>query len=116
MRPRIILMIFAWYCCHPLLHAQTGQYQFSHLDISDGLSHNQVNCILKDNKGFMWFGTMSGLDRFDGYNFKVFRHRQNDSASLTDDYISGMMEGPEGKLWVENSNGKNIYDPVTEKF
>src|SRR5689334_6398784 len=96
--------------------SQSGQYQFSHLDISQGLSHNQINCILKDEKGFMWFGTMSGLNRYDGYNFKVFRHKISDSTSLIDDYISYIFQGPGGKLWLDTRSGQDIYDPTTEKF
>jgi ligand-binding sensor domain-containing protein len=52
------------------LHAQNNSYQFSHLDITNGLSDNQVNCIYKDEKGFMWFGTTSGLNRYDGISLK----------------------------------------------
>ena len=80
------------------------------------MSHNRINCILKDSKGFMWFGTMSGLNRYDGYNFRIFRHDLRDSTSLLDDYISQIMEGPDGKLWVETRSGLNIFDPVTETF
>jgi signal transduction histidine kinase/ligand-binding sensor domain-containing protein/DNA-binding response OmpR family regulator len=112
---RILLTIVA---CTMFLWpaAQTGQYSFSHLDISNGLSHNQVNAILRDNKGFMWFGTMSGLNRFDGYNFKVFRHKIGDSTSLSDDLVNGIMDGPDGKLWINTSGGQNIFDPVTGIF
>jgi ligand-binding sensor domain-containing protein len=66
---------------------QSNQYRFSHLDIGDGLSHNQVNCIFKDSEGFMWFGTGSGLNRFDGYTFKVFKHDSNNKNSVNDDVI-----------------------------
>ena len=59
----------------------------------------------------MWFGTMSGLNRYDGYKFRIFRHDLRDSTSLIDDYISRIMEGPDGKLWVETRNGLNIFDP-----
>ncbi|MEN0054113.1 MAG: two-component regulator propeller domain-containing protein, partial [Mucilaginibacter sp.] len=48
-------------------YAQPDKYQFSQLDINNGLSHNQVNCIYKDRQSFMWFGTSSGLNRYDGY-------------------------------------------------
>ena len=95
---------------------QDNQFQFSRLDISDGLSHNQVNCIFKDSKGFMWFGTLSGLNRYDGYKFKVFKHSAKDTASLNDDFIVNIYEGPGKKLWIETRNGFNIYDPLTEKF
>jgi len=98
------------------LFAQNNAYQFSHLDISDGLSHNQVNCIYKDSKGFMWFGTMSGLNRYDGYTFKVFKHDDNDTNSINDDYIESISDGPENKLWVLTRHGLSIYDPATEQF
>ena len=93
-----------------------AQYQFSHLDINKGLSHNQVNTIFKDSKGFMWFGTMAGLNRYDGYKFKVFKHNLRDTVSLNDDYIINVFEGPEQKMLVQTRLGLNIYDPITEKF
>jgi signal transduction histidine kinase/ligand-binding sensor domain-containing protein/DNA-binding response OmpR family regulator len=92
------------------------EYQFLRIGTANGLSHNRINCILKDSKGFMWFGTMSGLNRYDGYRFRIFRHDLRDSASLIDDYISRIMEGPDGKLWVETRSGLNIFDPLTETF
>jgi signal transduction histidine kinase/ligand-binding sensor domain-containing protein/CheY-like chemotaxis protein/AraC-like DNA-binding protein len=98
------------------LRAQNNQYQFSHLDINNGLSHNEVTCILKDSKGFMWFGTLSGLNRYDGYKFKIFKHSVSDTTTLSDDYIVSITEGPGNKLLVETRNGFDIYDPATEKF
>ncbi len=95
---------------------QTGQLRFNQIDIYDGLSHNQVNCIFKDQKGFMWFGTFSGLDRYDGYSFKVFRHDIRDTTSLIDSYISEIYELPENKLWIQTRTGSNVYDPATESF
>jgi signal transduction histidine kinase/ligand-binding sensor domain-containing protein/DNA-binding response OmpR family regulator len=96
--------------------AQGSQYQFSQLDISNGLSHNQVNCIYKDSKGFMWFGTMSGLNRYDGYSFKVFKHEANNKNSLIDDFIQNIYEGPDQNLWLATRGGFCIYNPVTEQF
>nr|WP_294945040.1 hybrid sensor histidine kinase/response regulator transcription factor [uncultured Mucilaginibacter sp.] len=98
------------------LYAQNNEFQFSKLDITNGLSHNQVNCVFKDSKGFMWFGTLSGLNKYDGYRFKVFKHITGDTTSLNDDFILTISEGPEGKLWIETRNGYNIYDPQTERF
>ncbi len=66
------------------LFPQTEPYNFSKLDIFSGLSHNQVNTILKDPEGFLWFGTMSGLDRYNGYSFKVYRSNPDVSSSLVD--------------------------------
>lgn len=96
--------------------AQSEHYNFSRLDIYNGLSHNQVNAILKDPNGFLWFGTMSGLNRYDGYSTKVFRNKRNDSTSLIDNYISSLYELPEKKMWVMTRNLPCIYDSRTEKF
>lgn len=96
--------------------AQNNEFQFSRLDISNGLSHNQVNTMLKDSKGFMWFGTLSGLNKYDGYKFKIYKHIEGDTTSLNDDFIVSIAEGPENKLWIETRNGYNIYDPATEHF
>jgi len=101
-----------------LLRGQTSssQYQLTRIDITQGLSSNQVNCILKDSRGFMWFGTMSGLNRYDGYSFKVFHQALSDSTTLSDNFISGLMEGPDGLLWITNRNGQNIYHPDKGNF
>src|ERR1700741_3003610 len=96
------------------LKAQQGQFQFSRLDINNGLSHNWVTCIMKDSKGFMWFGTLSGLNKYNGYKFKVFKHSISDTTSLNDDFIVNIAEGPDNKLWIETRNGFNIYDPLKE--
>lgn len=63
----------------------------------------------------MWFGTASGLNRYDGYTFKVFRHRENDSTSLNDDLIVKIQEGPHNKFWIDTRYGQCIFDPVSEK-
>lgn len=98
------------------LHAQYDQYRFARLDITQGLSHNEVNCLLRDEKGFLWIGTMSGLNRYDGYKFKIFRHDVADTSSINDDFVEKILEGPGHTLWVSTRNGFNIYDPLTEKF
>lgn len=113
---KILLIELLMLCSSLIAVAQNNQFQFSHLDISTGLSHNNVTSIFKDDKGFIWFGTLSGLNRYDGYKFKVYKHELNDSTSLDDDYIVSILRGPYGKLWIETRNGYNIYDPVTEKF
>ncbi|MEO7309137.1 MAG: two-component regulator propeller domain-containing protein [Chitinophagaceae bacterium] len=91
-------------------------YQFGRIDISSGYSNNQINCIYKDKQGFMWFGTMSGLNRYDGYHFKIFKHSQQDTMTINDDFVTRIFEGPDDKLWIETRYGLNIYDPAAEKF
>lgn len=95
---------------------QPGPVQFSRMDLSNGLSHNQVNAILKDSKGFMWFGTLSGLNRYDGQVMKVFKHNPRDTTSIIDNFITNIYELPGNKLYLETRSGANIYDPETERF
>src|ERR1051325_2853038 len=96
--------------------AQSEYYNFSKLDTYTGLSHNQVNAILKDRDGFLWFGTMSGLNRYDGYSCRIFRKNHNDSASLQDNNVLSLYELPDGKMWVVTAGGSCVYSPDTEKF
>lgn len=103
-------------CVSAANYAQNYSYQFSQLDITKGLSHNRVTCIYKDKKGFMWFGTISGLNKYDGYSFKVFTHDANDSASLFDNYILKLFELPGEKIFILSRKSSCVYDPVTEKF
>ncbi len=64
----------------------------------------------------MWFGTLSGLSKYDGYKFKIFKHEESDTVSLSDDFMVSLAEGPDNNLWVETRNGFNIYDPLKEIF
>ncbi len=107
--------ILVYFTISSFVKAEDG-YQFSKLDISKGLSNNQINCILKDTKGFMWFGTMSGLNRYDGSVFKVFKHNINDSNGINDNFVFRLIEDNDRKIWVATRNNFNIYDPVTESF
>lgn len=92
------------------------QFQFSQLDITNGLSNNQVTTIFKDSEGFMWIGTLAGLNRYDGARFKIFKHSTKDKNSINDDFIERIDEGPQKKLWVLTRHGYNIYNPETESF
>ncbi|MGO4292320.1 hybrid sensor histidine kinase/response regulator transcription factor [Chitinophaga sp. RAB17] len=96
--------------------SQGEHYNFSKLNTYNGLSHNQVNAVLKDQDGFLWFGTTYGLNRYDGYSCKVFRKDHNDSTSLKGNYITCFYELPGRKMWVSTTNGPCIYNPDTEKF
>ncbi|WDF80609.1 two-component regulator propeller domain-containing protein [Mucilaginibacter sp. KACC 22773] len=116
MRVKLYIVVSALFFAYTNNFAQNSQYQFSRLNISNGLSHNQVNCIFKDPKGFMWFGTASGLNRYDGYTFKVFKHDVNNKYSINDDYVTNICEGPGKKLWITTRAGYSFYDPETEQF
>jgi signal transduction histidine kinase/ligand-binding sensor domain-containing protein/DNA-binding response OmpR family regulator len=98
------------------LSAQPEHYSFNRLDITQGLSHNRVNCVFKDSRGYMWFGTLSGLNRYDGYSVKVFRQDMHDSSSISDNDIISIAEDTKGRLWVVCGQRFNVYDPTTESF
>ena len=92
-------------------------YLFKTLDAKDGLTTSQINCILKDARGFMWFGTPSGLYRYDGYTFKHFQSDSQNGSSLPDSYIRDIQQwDADGSLWIETPTGSCIYHPQTESF
>ena len=93
-----------------------GSYLFKVLDAKDGLTSSQINCMLKDSRGFMWIGTPSGLYRYDGYVFRHFQSDSQDASSLPDSYISSLQEESNGMLWVKTATGYCIYNPRTESF
>jgi len=107
---KIIVLSLLFLVNMPLLFPQVNNITFSHVDVNDGLSDNWVKCIYRDSRGFIWFGTNSGLNRFDGYNFEIFRRRGSDSTSIADNAINGIAEDIEGNLWVATRNGISILD------
>lgn len=111
-----IRVIFLVMSISQVLAAVPGQYRFSLIDINNGLSNNQIKAFLKDSRGYLWIGTSSGLNRYDGYKFKVFKYNSNDTTSLVNNDVIKLSEGPDGKIWVQTSIGACVYDPVTERF
>ena len=93
-----------------------ADYLFKQLDVRNGLTSSQVNCILKDQRGYMWFGTPAGLYRYDGYTFKNFQSDSQDGSSLPDSYIRSIQEALDGTLWIGTSAGYCIYHPTSETF
>ncbi|MDR2956541.1 MAG: response regulator [Prevotella sp.] len=93
-------------------------YYFRHYTNKDGLSHNTVFCSLQDKKGFMWFGTASGLNRFDGHSFTIYRYNSwsPDNKGLPNDYIFSLFEDSSGKIWICTDGGTCYYDYETDMF
>jgi ligand-binding sensor domain-containing protein/signal transduction histidine kinase len=91
--------------------------RFEHLSNQEGLSQSSVYGILQDRLGFMWFGTEDGLNRYDGYQFKVYKPIENDSTSLSDRWITALVADQDGSLWVGTRlGGVNHFDPQTGTF
>ena len=98
------------------IKAQKSQLRFQHYTTNDGLSQGVITCIAQDTRGFMWFGTYDGLNRFDGYNFKVFKPISNDTTSISDNRINSIIEDRNGMLWIGTNECMNSYDFKTNRF
>jgi len=90
-------------------------HSFHPYRVEDGLSHNSVIDILQDHRGFMWFATKDGLNRFDGYSYKIFRHKPEDSTSLGSNFIRSLHEF-NGAIWVGTDTGLYEYREKMESF
>jgi len=94
----------------------TEQPFFQRLSNFEGLSQGTINCIIQDRQGFMWFATMDGLNRYDGYDFTIFRNIQNDTNSISSNIINQLIEDQTGQIWIATSNGLNVYNPMINSF
>jgi signal transduction histidine kinase/ligand-binding sensor domain-containing protein len=98
------------------LQSKSPVYHVEHLTIDDGLSQSSVNCILQDSMGFLWFGTQDGLNRYDGYEFRIFKNRPFDNNSLSNNWIQTMIESEPGVLWLGTwSTGLNRFDTLNNR-
>jgi len=109
-----VLYLLLFFGFSPCGYSQ--DYPVKFLDISDGLSNNSVTTIFQDSDGYMWFGTYDGLNRYDGYNFKVFRNRINDKKSLPFNTIYNIEGDLQKNLWIGGSNGLCIYNKTNAVF
>ena len=94
--------------------SQVHDLQFEHLTVEQGLSSNSVFGVFQDSRGFMWFGTTDGLNKFDGYSFTVYKHDPLDSNSIAANNISQIYEDRSGTLWLQG--GFKSFDRATGKF
>lgn len=110
----LFLSIFIFYHC--LLAAQPI-YQIKHYSINDGMSQGIVHTIIQDKKGFLWFGTWNGLNKFDGYSFKNFKTSYKDAYILNTNRINQIADTKYGDIWCQAYNGRvYLFNNQTEKF
>lgn len=99
------------------LFAQEPDLLKNFLTVEDGLSHNEVTSIVQDKDGFIWIGTRGGLNRYDGYEFKIFNQVPGDSNSLVNPSIETLFVDSKGNIWIgTKSGGVSKYNPVTGVF
>jgi ligand-binding sensor domain-containing protein/signal transduction histidine kinase len=126
MKKRLSVWLLLLLCCFAqqayMQKSSTYAYKqdiyarFQNFTTRDGLSSNAVLGVLQDRYGVLWIATMDGLNRFDGYHFTVYRHRQNDKNSLSNNFITCLAEDTEGNLWIGTQNGLNRLDRKTNTF
>nr|WP_319401479.1 two-component regulator propeller domain-containing protein [uncultured Carboxylicivirga sp.] len=114
MRKRIILLLLILQVPVRALWAQYDLH-FSHLGMNNGLTNSSANVILQDRKGFIWIGTWNGLNRFDGYECKIYQPDFHDSTAISNREIVELMEDKAGNIWIGTSNGLNCLNPETGK-
>ena len=95
---------------------EAQSYYFRHYQVEQGLSHNTVFCCAQDKRGFFWMGTKDGLNRFDGYTFKVFRNDPGDSLSLGDNFIRSLYIDNDNILYAGTRNGLYRFNAMKENF
>ncbi|MCO6480097.1 MAG: response regulator [Phaeodactylibacter sp.] len=105
---RLLFLSCLLLCKLPAASAQ--ELHFDHISLEQGLSQSIVNCILQDEQGFLWFGTDDGLNRYDGYEFVVYRHEPHNGESLSDNQVSTLVEGRSGRIWIGTARGLNYFD------
>lgn len=113
-----ILLILGAFFVHNLVYAEEAvpSREISIYTPLEGLSQSVITALVQDPDGFIWIGTEDGLNRFDGIEFKIYRHDPDDSLSLPDNYISALKIDHEGKLWIGTANGLSCYQKGTGDF
>lgn len=110
-------IFFLLWCLSNTTKLLPQEISFDCLTLDQGLSQSTVTSIIQDETGYMWFGTIDGLNRFDGYNFEVFKNDPNDSNSVSDNIIMSLCKCDSGALWIGTlSGGLNKYDYKTGRF
>ena len=104
------------FCISVCAFAQQTNLKFQHLNPGVGLSESDVTCVLQDSRGFMWFGTQDGLNKYDGYKFTVYRNDQKDDKSISSGVINDIIEDVDGNLWIGTDAGLNKFRRETDNF
>jgi ligand-binding sensor domain-containing protein/signal transduction histidine kinase len=116
--PRAIgfLLISLALLAPPIVAGQRERLRFERLSGESGLPQSSILCICQDSRGFLWFGTYDGLERYDGFQFKTFKHNSDDSTSLSQNLVRDIFEDREGILWIGTEHGLCRYNRTTETF
>ncbi|MDR2119117.1 MAG: response regulator [Tannerellaceae bacterium] len=110
-------IVFGAFAIPALCATPADKYKFKRVDAADGLSNSEVKCIYKDRTGFVWFGTPSGLNRYDGYSIITCKQQlEGNSRNISNNDIERIQEDADGRLWIKTRPGYCLYDPEQECF
>ncbi|MEJ5312112.1 MAG: two-component regulator propeller domain-containing protein [Anaerolineae bacterium] len=112
----IVGMVLVLNCASAVMAQQGPDIKFDFISMEQGLSSALVMGIAQDSQGFMWFGTQDGLDKYDGYDFTVYKNDPDDPHSLSNNFILALYVDRSGVLWVGTWGGLNRFDAATERF
>ncbi|QEC76255.1 hybrid sensor histidine kinase/response regulator [Mucilaginibacter ginsenosidivorax] len=111
---RFIFSLLFW---QPIISiAQISDVKFRHISNEQGLSNSTITCIFQDSRGFMWFGTRDGLNRYDGIKAIIYKNDPKNKASISDNFINCIFEDADHKLWIGTTYSLNKFDPVNNTF
>ncbi len=96
--------------------SKAQEYFFKNITVDNGLSHNLVFCTMQDSYGFVWFGTKDGLNRYDGYNLKIFRNNPQNANSIGNNDIRSLLNKSKNEILVGTKSGLFLYDILQERF
>lgn len=115
---KLLLLLICSLTCQFSAKGQSGNgvYYFRNMAVEDGLSQNMVYSIIQDNSGFIWLGTIDGLNRFDGINFKIYKRDDSVDGSIGSNKILSLLQVDNDHIWVGTANGIYIHDLNLEKF
>lgn len=99
-----------------LLQQPSNNIRFETLSMEDGLSQNSVITMLQDRQGFMWFGTEDGLNKYDGYQFTIYKHDPENEQTISDNLVSKIYEDSNGNLWIGTRSGLDRFERSNETF
>src|SRR4051812_1999983 len=113
---RFLVVLFFIVCTSLNVAGQKPPLVFHHLTVADGLSENTIRAIVEDNRGYMWFGCEDGLNKYNGYEFTIYRNIPDNPYSISSRNITDLFIDSKKQLWVVTSNGLNLYDPILDIF
>ena len=110
-------VVLAVFMMSSVVNAGSYVPRIKQLSIKDGLSNSRITTVFQDSKGFIWIGTQDGLNRYDGYGFREYKHDNEDSLTISGNFIRSIVETPEGNIWIgTKDHGISIWNRKTDKF